>query len=310
MASTASQPLAAIFEALANGIELTPPQLLALSDLDRDEAAELRRLWPAIDAEIRATLLAGATELTIDDVALHFEELGKVALNDADSAVRALAVGLLWESEDPAVGGVFLSMLDADPDIEVRIAAAAGLRPFVLLREFEQIESDKGNRIVEGLLAVAADESEPPELRAVAVESLGPRSVEEVAGVIREAYDHDDPRMQLAAIRAMGSSTDERWLDYVIDRMESPDPDFRIEAAIAAGAIGSEDALDGLALLLEDDEDEVIAAAIEAMGEIGGQEAKRMLEELAEVAPEELQEAILAALEEVNEFAQGMGARR
>jgi len=92
--------------------------------------------------------------------------------------------------------------------------------------------------------------------------------------------------------------------------MESPDPDFRIEAAIAAGAIGSEDALDGLALLLEDDEDEVIAAAIEAMGEIGGQEAKRMLEELAEVAPEELQEAILAALEEVNEFAQGMGARR
>ena len=293
------------------GIEATPEQIPVLSDLERGAALEVSRVWPEIDPEIRASLLSQAIELSIDDVSVDFTGLGQVGLDDPDPEVRRLAVEALWESEDSLIGERLLRMLQTEPDVEVRIALAAALRPFVLLREFDQLEPRLGDGIVAALIAIAHSQTEPPELRAVSIESLGTRSLPEIVRLIENAYDDDDSRMQLAAIRAMGTSADERWVEYLTERMQSADPDFREEAAIAAGSIASEDAVEGLVDLLQDEVPEVVIAAIGALGEIGGEEALRLLEEMRRDAPEEFQEALTAALEAIRElsFTTGGGSR-
>ncbi len=309
--SNVSPALTSLLESLVAGIEATPEQIPVLSDLDRYAAVEVRRLWPEIDPEIRASLLAQAIELSVDDVSVDFTALGVVGLDDSDAEVRQLAVETLWESEDSIVGQRLLTLLQAETDIEVRIALAASLRPFVLLREFEQLDPALGDAIVSALAGIARAETEPSELRAVALESLGARSLADVTRLIEDAYDNDDPRMQLAAVRAMGVSADERWLEYLAERMQSADPAFREEAAVAAGNIASEDAVEGLVDLLQDEVPEVVIAAIGALGEIGGEEALRLLEEMSRDAPGEFVEALTSALEAIRElsFTTGGGSR-
>lgn len=311
MASNVSPALAGLLESLVAGIEATPEQIPALSDLERAAALEVSRVWPDIDPEIRASLLSQAIELSIDDVTVDFTALGQVGLADPDPEVRRLAVEALWESEDSLVGERILGMLRTEPDMNVRIALAASLRPFVLLREFDQIDPRHGEVMIAELTAIARSQTEPPELRAVAIESLGARSLPDIARLIEAAYDDDDSRIQIAAIRAMGTSADERWVEYLTERMRSADPDFREEAAIAAGSISSEDAVEGLVELLDDEVPEVVLAAIGALGDIGGEEALRLLEEMSRDAPEEFAEAIAASLEVIRElsFTSGGGSR-
>lgn len=287
-----------------------PEQIPVLSDLDRAAASEVRRVWPEIDPEIRASLLAQAIELSLDDVTVDFTALGLVGLDDPDAEVRQLAAEALWESEDRLVGERLLAQFRTETDMEVRIALAVSFRPFVLKREFDHLEPRMGDEIVSALIAVAQSRTEPPQLRAVAIESLGPRSLPEVARLIEDAYDDDDSRMQLAAIRAMGTSADERWVEYLAERMQSADPDFREGAAIAAGNIASEDAVEGLIELLQDEVPEVVIAAITALGEIGGDEALRLLEEMRRDAPEEFDEALAAAVAAIRElsFTSGGGS--
>lgn len=293
------------------GIDAMPEQIPILSDLDRAAVAEVRRVWADIDAEIRASVLSQAIELSIEDVSVDFTALGQVGLDDPDPEIRRLAVEAVWESEESLLGERLLSMLAAEADMGVRIALAASLKSFVLLHEFDQIDKRLGDSIVTALISIARDATEPPELRAAAIESLGARSLPEVTRLIEGAYDDEDARMQLAAIRAMGSSADERWVEYLTERMQSADPDFREEAAIAAGAIASEDTIEGLAGLLQDEVPEVVIAAIGSLGEIGGDEALHLLEEMRPDAPPEFEEALASALGAIQElsFNTGGGSR-
>lgn len=297
MAATVSRALDQLVTDLAAGGSPTDSDLALLSDLDRLAAAWLSSRWLEIPAAARAELLTRATELAEDNVELYFVELGKIGLGDPDPEVREQAVLGLWESEDPSVGSRLVDLLSTDPAPGVRAAAAANLRRFVEAAELGRLAGAQGERTIAALRNAFEDTIEPVEVRAAAVEALGPCGQPWVAGLIAAAYESDDRGMRISAVRAMGNSALERWVEYLADQLESGDDEFRLEATVAAGSLGSEDLVPQLGELLADEDFDVVFAAIESLGEIGGETAHELLQEFRPGAPPELTEAVDIALE-------------
>lgn len=297
MAATVSRALDQLVSDLAAGGTPTDADLALLSDLDRPAADWLRGRWLEIPVAGRADLLTRATELAEDNVELHFVQLGKIGLEDPDAEVRESAVLSLWEADDRAIGACLVEMLLADPAPGVRAAAAVNLRRFVEDAELSRLNGAAGERMVSALRRTFEDPGEPVEVRAAAIEALGPCGQPWVADLIAAAYESEDRGMQISAVRAMGNSALERWVEYLADRLESGDEEFRLEAAVAAGSLGSEDLVPPLGELLADEDFDVVFAAIESLGEIGGEAASELLQDYRQNAPPELTEVVDVALE-------------
>jgi HEAT repeat protein len=297
MAATVSRALDHLITDLAAGGSATDSDLALLSDLDRQTAGWLRQRWLEIPVAGRAELLARATELAEDNVELYFVELGKIGLTDPDPEVRENAVLSLWESDDRAVGDHLVELLTADPAPGVRAAAAVNLRRFVEDAELSRLSGQKGQRMVAALRNAFEDLSQPVEVRAAAIEALGPCGQSWVADLIAAAYESEDRAMRISAVRAMGHSALERWVEYLSDQLDSGDEEFRLEAAVAAGSLGSEDLVPSLGDLLADEDFDVVFAAIESLGEIGGEAASELLQDYRQSAPPELTEVVDIAIE-------------
>lgn len=297
MPGTTSRELAAFMDTLVSGEEPAATELVMLSDLDRAEAAQVRDTWSAVPERVRVSVLTRAIELAEDNVDLTFGALGKIALDDASPRVRAKASEALWESGDRSTAERLRRVLREDADESVRDAAAASLRQFVVLRELDAFDEREGDAVVAALRAAVEDSGESVAVRAVALESLGARTLPWVSALIAEAYIADDRRTRLAAVHAMGNSADARWLDYLHEQFYSDDSEMRFEAAVAAGGVASEESVDALIPLLDDDDLQVAIGAVEALGEIGVGRAVDALRVFAERAPEGMAEAVAAAIE-------------
>ena len=271
--------------------------LALFSDLTRPAASWLREHWLDIPVETRADILARATDAAEDDVTLNFLELGRAALGDPDPEVRERAVLSLWETDDRDVAARLAALLDGDPAPGVRAAAAANLHGFVALHELGRLPGTEGERAIASARRAYRDAGEPVEVRAAALEALGPCSQPWVADLIADAYDSGDRPLRVSAVRAMGASGLDRWTEYLADQLYSDDEELRLEAAVAAGTLGSEDLVPPLGELLADEDFDVVYAAIEALGEIGGEEAAEILGDFRQSAPAELIEAVDLALE-------------
>ena len=303
MAPSGLRDLTLLIEKLERGDDAGTAALVVFSQLDRSEAAEVRAAWKRIPVETRRVVLSRTTALADDNVDLDFGELARIALKDPDPEVRVLAIKALWESDDREVARELAAMLCGDPSDEVRTSAASGLRPFVYLRELAQFDERVGDDVVEALRQAATDERQPVELRALAVESLGPRGLPWVGDLIESAFYDEDRRLKLAAIRAMGGSADERWLEFALEQLASEDPEFRYEGAVACGEIGAEEAVEPLGDLLGDDDSDVVLATVQALGEIGGEDALRYLREFRKSVAPGMEEVVDEAIE-----AAGLGA--
>lgn len=289
--------IAALVDRLAEGGSAPASQLTLLSDMDREGVDQLQAEWERLPKAAKMTLLTESTELADDNVDLDFTQLARVALHDESPEVRVLAVDALWESTDRHVAHDLVELLRRDPDDAVRAAAATSLRQFVLLRELDEFNAAQGDEIVDALRAAAGDAGHSIEVRARAIESLGPRCLPWVESMISEAYYDDERVMRLAAVVAMGGSADDQWLDYLFEQLHSDDPEFRFHAASSLGIIASEDAVEPLAEVLDDEDSEVQAAVITALGEIGGNEALKALRDFQGRAPAGLEEAVSLAIE-------------
>jgi HEAT repeat protein len=305
MPTVQPRALEALIEQFEAGHQPGDREISLLSDLSRSDAAIVRAAWPRLPVESREHLLERAADLFEESVELDFVELGRIALDDVEPSVRLRAIDAVAESTKRGVAEKLRDIAAGDAAGEVRTLASTALASFVVMHELGRLDRQLGEAIVATLRAAAEDREAEPELRAAAIESLGPLSAGWMPEIIAAAYESDEPVIRLAALRAMGDSADERWVDYVSDQFSSDDPEFRFEAAVAAGSIGSEEAVEQLGTLLTDDSPEVVLATIEALGAIGGQEAVDLLQAFAEDAPVGLEEAVKLALENAVENSSG-----
>ena len=270
--------------------------LQRLSQLSREQRAELNRRWPGIDVRRRRRLVQELIDLSEDNVDLNFDAVFLRGLSDDDSDVRLESVRGLWEHESPGLIGSLVELMESDDDPAVRAEAALALGRFVVMFELGSLRGNHFERIECALRRAIEKSDEIEEVRARGLEAIGPREVPWVRQAIREAYESDEHRLKVSAVHAMGRSGSNRWLPLLMRELASDEAELRYEAALAAGAIGDDSVVHQILPLLVDEDDDVREAASAALGEIGGPEAKKALLEMSDSESTVAREAAAAAL--------------
>lgn len=280
------------------------------SDLDPKSLRLFLDVWPRVTPDRKVLLLDHLLSHLDSDTLVSYEEIGKALLKDADGEVRARAIGLLAESDDPKLVEPLLNIFLADSDLAPRIEATDMLGEFVLLGELEELNESAQRKIEDALIQVIRSD-ENPSLRRHALEALGYSSREEAVNIIDFAYQREDPAWTASALRAMGRSHDDRWNDSVVAKLLDVDPRIRFAAAEAAGELNIAEAAPIMMQMLEDEEedDDVTSAAIWSLSQIGGDDVRVYLLNLLENTEDEeavefLEDAIenLDFFDELNNF--------
>lgn len=293
-------PFASVLEALFSDEQLPIHLLYRLSDLSEADFAQFRRQWAGVDEDRRVALVRHMADIAEDNYLIDFSPVFTYLFADPAASVRAAALDGVWDAESPQIIQPIIGMLQRDPDTGVRAAAARALAHYILLAEWEQIDSALSEPIVEALLAEYDRPTTPPEVKRAALESVSSAAHPRIAGLINDAYEEGSDDLQLSAIFAMGNTADESWLPILEHELGSPSADFRAEAARACGMIGAPAAIEMLEQLLSDEELEVGLAAVYALGQIGGEQAFELLSRMADDPDyEEYCDAIDEALEEM-----------
>lgn len=286
-------------ELVDSGRPLSLSKLVNLSGMRAEDLRDFRAAWDRMDAGRRRQLLAELVELAEDTAELNFDAVFLGGVTDPDDGVRLEAVRGLWEYEGRDFIQPLLHMLRRDPSPQVRTEAALALGRYALRAEFQNLRRSDAALIDEALRDVIEDETEEPEVRGRALESVAVRSHAWVAPLIRDAYESTERALRRSAIHAMGRTCEPEWLPEVRAELSSSDPAMRFEAAMAAGSIGDPSLLPRLLELLDDDDGEVQEAAIDALGQIGGPQAKQALQGLLRSDEERLRDAAAEALAEL-----------
>jgi HEAT repeat protein len=296
-----SQTLRELLAELKKGT-LSRADLYRLSNIDKDQAQEVKKAWDDIPVETRRKVVNQLVEIAENDFRVYFGQTFRVALGDPDPNVRQAAVEGLWEEEDVRLIPRLVTLFQEDKSPDVRAAAAEMLGRFMLLGELEKIRKQPYQEAYQALLAGCTSSTECAEVRLRALESLAYSGEEEVADLIDNAYRNPDESSRISAVFAMGRSADERWATFVIEELLNPNPAMRYEAARACGKLALEEAVPPLIEHVDDVDIQVQEAAIWALGQIGGEDARRMLESCLEAYDEAQREAAREALRELEFF--------
>ncbi|MFM8425809.1 MAG: HEAT repeat domain-containing protein [Chloroflexota bacterium] len=280
------------------------------SDLDPKSLRLFLDVWSSVPQKRKLLLLDTLTSHLDEETIVSYEDIGRALLDDPDAEVRARALGLLAESDDPKLVDKLLKILQSDSDLAPRIKATILLGEFVLMGELEELDESRLRKIEDALIAIIRSD-ENPSLRRAAVEAFGYSGRDEAVAILESAYEREDPLWVASALRAMGRSHDNRWDDSVVSKLLDADPRVRFAAAEAAGELTIEEAGPVMLKMLEDEEedDNVTMAAIWALSQIGGDDARayilNMLDNTEdEDAAEFLEDALenLDFNEELNKF--------
>ena len=266
-----------------------PVHLHRFSDLSGNDLAQFKETWPKVDSNRRLAIAEDLEELAESDTLVSFDELAKIGLEDTDARVRATALRILWENEDPQLATIFINMMEKDTDDVVRASAAAALGLFVYSGELEKISPLLKKRVEESLFSV----QKGPDLALVrrrALESLGYSSREEIVPLLKAALNSNDTEWKASAIFAMGRSADEQWAPTILQKLEDSDVEVQLEAVRAAGQMELDSARETLLKMLsqaEDLDEDVRMATIWALSQIGGEDVRSVLEHLQTEAEDE-----------------------
>lgn len=246
--------------------------------------------------ERRRRILSHLSQLAEDNVEYDFDSVYLLGLEDSDDIVRLNSLRGLWENESPALEGCMITLSQTDPSAAVRAEASLALGRFVLSAAYGRLAERRTAKVEDALRKVFDKENEIEEVRARALEALGPLDRPWVRQAISQAYEGGNLRLKASAVHAMGRSCEPRWLPLLYRELASDEAELRYEAATACGAFGDEEAIPNLVRLIMDEDDEVQAAAVGALGEIGGQRAKDALAFLLDSESGAMREAAAAAL--------------
>ena len=298
-------PLDSLLGQLCESAEMpSQASLYHLSNLETEDVARVREVWPRLPVELRRWLVTRLVELAEADFEVDFRAVFRMGLEDEDAHVRAAAVEGLWEDEDVRLVPLLVACLREDEAAVVREAAATSLGRFVLLGELDKIRPGPHAMAYETLLTAHQDTEEHVEVRRRALESLAYTSNETVAELIRASYADPEEKVRLSAVFAMGRSADTCWARQVRQGLVSPSPELRYESARACGELQLSEAVSELEELADDADPEVQEAVLWALGQIGGDKARRILERYCRTGDEAAQTAAEAALDEL-EFLHG-----
>ncbi len=273
--------------------------LAELSELDPEGVEAFRAAWSLLETERRRRIIGRLVELAEDNVALNFNEIFKLCLNDADEEVRTQAIGGLWEDEETALVNPLLGLLREDKSDKVKAASASALGRFTLLGEHGKVRAELVDRMKAALLSALNDETANEEVRRRALESLSPLSVPEVKKAIASAYAKGNDRLKIGAIYAMGRNCDPEWIPILLKELQNSDAERRFEAATALGELGNSDAVPRLIELGDDPDAEVRTAVLQSLGRIGGTKAKEYLQSCMSSRNESVRESARQALDEL-----------
>lgn len=282
--------------------EIPHGHLRLYSDLDPKSLRLFMDVWSSVKPDRKIKLLDGLLSTFEDETIVSYEEIGRALLNDADGEVRARAIRLLAESDEPKLVAPLANIVQHDADLAPRIEAASLLGEFILLGELESIRPEVQREAEDALISVCRSDADPT-LRKVSLEALGYSSRPEAGGLIEIAFQREDPTWTVSALLAMGRSHDERWSEDVVGKLIDADPLIQAAAAQAAGELSIQQAVPILLRLLDDEEadNELVIASIWALSQIGGEEARIYLLNLIEqTEDEDLADFIEDALENMD----------
>ncbi|MEW6092548.1 MAG: HEAT repeat domain-containing protein [Chloroflexota bacterium] len=307
---TQTAPFLQVTRALLDESKPFPARYLhRFSDLEPADLKSVLEAWPQVSLRRKLALLEDLEELAETDTLMSFEVLAPPLLTDPEPGVRAGAIRLLWECDDPKLVPTYLHILNADESAQTRSAAATALGLFIYEGELEEISSDILHQVEENLLK-AARKAKTTLVRRRALEALGASSRQEVPALIEAAYHRKESEWIVSALFAMGRSSDNRWEKNVLSKLHHPNDDIRTEAIRAAGELSMASARLPLLDLLADEEDpEMRREIIWALSKIGGEGVRSTLEELLEAESDDeetdfLEEALenLLFTEDLNQF--------
>lgn len=279
-----------------------------LSDLEHKDLAALESVWPNLSANRRLQLLEDLAEIAQNDTLVMFDNVARMALTDPEARVRAAAVDMLDQDEDPRLAEKLLEMLRDDPAPAVRAEAAAALGPFVYRGELEELDQTLHHRIEDHLLQVLAGNDEK-QVRRNALEALGYSGRTEVPDLLRSAYTSGDDEWLVSALSAMGRSADTSWEPDVKRMLRHGNSEVQFEAVRAAGELSLDSTRRILLDLLEEEvqDSEVRSAIIWSLSQIGGEEVRETLENLQEETEDDDEfELLLDALDNLT-FTEDVG---
>ena len=272
------------------------------SDLDPTSLKLFLDMWPRVQPTRKLVLLDQLLSHLDSDTIVSYEEIGRALLNDPDGEVRAHAIRLLVESDDPKLAGKLVDILLHDSELSPRMEAVQLLGEFVLLGELDKVNESLQRKMEDALITVVRSE-EDSTLRKRALEALSFSSRTEIAALIESAFERVDPAWIASALRAMGRSHDERWNGNVISMLLDEDPIIKFAAVEAAGQLTIEESVPILLQIVDDEEEpeEVATACIWALSQIGGDDARTYLVALLDqTEDEELAEFLEDAIENLN----------
>jgi HEAT repeat protein len=300
-----NKPLRILLDQLCeNGRRPDQASLYYLSNLDADEAEQVRKIWSDLPTDLRLDLTGQLMEMAEADFTLNFGAIFRIAMEDRDPNVRKTAIEGLWEDQDVRLVHQLAQHLREDESSAVRAAAAKSLGRFILLGELQKIRPKPRQVAYRAVVEAYRASDEASEVHRRALESMAYVCNTTVVTSIREAYTSAQEKLRVSAVFAMGRSADDRWEQNVKRELFSVNPEMRYEAARACGELQISEAVPMLEELTQDTDAEVQQAAIWALGQVGGDKARKILEHYCRASDEALRSAAEAALEEF-EFLHG-----